>query len=126
MRDIGGLYGAMQCTRHVALNAIDALLPLPPLPVTMNPLQGSTSGRPVANWPRKSARTVLWRDSADSRINSFGLKPDPATRSGMTLLIASVGCLAGAVGAAELADATLETSKSAMAARSRIGEEDSK
>jgi hypothetical protein len=40
----------------------------------------------------------------------------------MMLVIARVGRFAAVVGAAELADATLATSKNAMTARSRIGE----
>jgi hypothetical protein len=54
------------------------------------------------------------------------LKPDPATRSGRTLFIASVACLVGAVGAAELVDAMPEASRVAMTAMSRIGEAESK
>jgi hypothetical protein len=112
----------MQWTPHVALNAIDAWLPLPPLAVTMNPLQGSTGGTLVVKRPRPSARTFFRLDSAVSRTCSLGLKPDPATRSGMMLVTASVGRFVAVVGAAELADATLATSKNAMTARSRIGE----
>lgn len=114
-------YGAMQYVRQVTLNAIDASLPWPPLAVTMNPLHGSTGGRPVWKRPWESARTVFRRDPAASRTCSFGLKPDPATRRGITLLIARVAGLADPFGAAEPADATLETSKSAMTAKSRIG-----
>jgi hypothetical protein len=86
---------------------------------------------PVAGVDRRHARseaaTPIGTNILSARLRGqpnllVGLEARSSDAERLMLVTASVGRFVAVVGAAELADATLATSKNAMTARSRIGE----